>query len=134
MMRATTRQIVGSVNPNRRCLMNGECWRVHQLKIWPEPFRDIASGAKSYEVRTADREYLVGDRLHLRQFFPDPERVSGLNALFGTGDEGRYGPLVIVVEVVHITRGGPPSPLPGEVVVLGIEELGIYRIVGPGWS
>lgn len=42
--------------------------QIHELKILPMYFDDVASGRKSFEVRYDDRGYLVGDILHLREF------------------------------------------------------------------
>ena len=38
----------------------------HDLKIWPEFFDAVASGAKPFDLRKNDRNYHVGDTLLLR--------------------------------------------------------------------
>ena len=43
---------------------------VHELKIRPEYYDAIISGAKSFEIRRNDRGFAVGDVLHLREI-PD---------------------------------------------------------------
>lgn len=45
---------------------------VHRLKTWPKFFQAVKSGAKSFEVRVADRNFAVGDRLDLLEFDPAP--------------------------------------------------------------
>ena len=45
--------------------------QTHDLKIWPEHFRAVASGEKTVELRTDDRGYEVGDELLLREYDPD---------------------------------------------------------------
>ncbi len=41
----------------------------HELKIHPEPFKDLSSGAKTSEVRNcADRQFNVGDVVRLREY------------------------------------------------------------------
>lgn len=43
---------------------------IHDLKTWTEPFNAILSGAKTHEIRRADRPFAVGDRLLLREWRP----------------------------------------------------------------
>jgi hypothetical protein len=40
----------------------------HELKCWPEFFKHIASGEKTFEARKDDRGYKAGDILHLREW------------------------------------------------------------------
>ena len=41
---------------------------VHNLKCWPEYFTYVESGAKPFEVRKNDRNYLEGDILILHEW------------------------------------------------------------------
>lgn len=43
-------------------------FKVHSLKISPNFFRDIITGAKRFEVRRNDKNYKVGDILQLEEF------------------------------------------------------------------
>lgn len=40
----------------------------HYLKILPEFYEAVKSGAKTFEVRLNDRDYQVNDVLHLQEF------------------------------------------------------------------
>ncbi|MEG2269686.1 MAG: DUF3850 domain-containing protein, partial [Acinetobacter sp.] len=42
--------------------------RVHDLKIYPEFFSAVCTGIKRAELRKNDRDYRVGDVLHLCEF------------------------------------------------------------------
>ena len=41
---------------------------IHDLKIWPEFYRPMVAGIKTWETRRNDREYQLGDVLHLREW------------------------------------------------------------------
>ncbi len=42
----------------------------HQLKTWPPYFKAIRDGSKTFECRTDDRGFTVGDTLVLREYDP----------------------------------------------------------------
>ncbi|MCH8852618.1 MAG: DUF3850 domain-containing protein [Planctomycetes bacterium] len=42
--------------------------RLHELKNHPVPFRDVWSSRKTFEIRVDDRQFEVGDVLHLREW------------------------------------------------------------------
>jgi len=48
-----------------------------ELKIWPEYFRMILFGEKSFEVRKNDHDFKVGDVLCLKEWDPVTEAYSG---------------------------------------------------------
>lgn len=50
---------------------------IHELKCWPRPFHYLQSLTKTFEFRKNDREYKIGDALHLREFDPATEKYSG---------------------------------------------------------
>lgn len=50
---------------------------VHRLKVWPEYFKAILEGKKRFEYRINDRNYGVGDVLHLFEFEPVGSKYSG---------------------------------------------------------
>lgn len=45
----------------------------HALKTWPQYFKDIQEGRKTFELRKDDRGYNVGDILVLQEFDVDGE-------------------------------------------------------------
>jgi uncharacterized protein DUF3850 len=51
--------------------------RVHDLKSWPEFFRDVLEGKKNHEYRLNDRGYRVGDVLRLREYDPMARAYTG---------------------------------------------------------
>ncbi len=57
----------------------------HELKIAPDMFHAVASGAKTAEFRRDDRGYEVGDMLYLTP----------------TGDEAGF----LIRRITHIVRG-----------------------------
>lgn len=72
---------------------------VHTLKVWPEHFEAVTEPdpcrRKTVEIRLDDRDYEVGDMLHLQEWDPRTETYSGWDAK---------------VLVTHILRGGPWLP------------------------
>lgn len=51
---------------------------VHELKTWPKYFEAVLGGEKTFEVRTFDRDFRVGDVLMLREYD------------YGAGYSGRF--------------------------------------------
>jgi len=49
----------------------------HILKTWPEFFRAVKTGKKTFEMRLNDRNYQVGDVLILKEYEPFTEEFSG---------------------------------------------------------
>lgn len=55
---------------------------IHSLKTWPESFREIAFGQKTFELRrNDDRGFSIGDTLRLLEFIPG----------FSTGRPSHHG-------------------------------------------
>ena len=50
---------------------------VHELKTWPEFFKDLTNRTKTFEVRRDDRDFRAGDILWLREWDPGAEKYSG---------------------------------------------------------
>lgn len=51
--------------------------REHRLKTWPEFFVALLSGAKTFEIRTNERDFRVGDVLILVEYDPETAQFSG---------------------------------------------------------
>ncbi|MCO5387814.1 MAG: DUF3850 domain-containing protein [Desulfosporosinus sp.] len=49
----------------------------HNLKTWPEQFKAVKSGLKTFEERIDDRGYEVGDTLTLQEFDPLAQEYTG---------------------------------------------------------
>lgn len=46
----------------------------HDLKVWPQYYKRLADGTKTFEIRNNDRGYQSGDKLILREW--DPSRIN----------------------------------------------------------
>lgn len=64
---------------------------IHELKTWPVYFGAVMSGTKTFEVRKADRDFMLGDALCLKEWDPETKRFTG-HAIWR--------------EVTYILRGG----------------------------
>jgi hypothetical protein len=45
--------------------------KLHELKCHSEQFQAVYNGVKSFEIRVNDRDYQVGDALHLKEYNPE---------------------------------------------------------------
>ncbi len=90
---------------------------VHELKTWPGPFQAVWEKRKPYEVRKADRDFMVGDHLLLMEWLPDEKRFTGRE---------------VFARVTYMTAGGEWG-LPAGLCVLGIrvEERRGHRLAVP---
>jgi hypothetical protein len=50
---------------------------VHEVKVWPEFYRALESGEKTFELRKDDRGYHVGHVLRLLEWYPGSRLYSG---------------------------------------------------------
>lgn len=91
--------------------------RVHALKIWPEYYRAVAAGLKTFELRKADRPYQVGDHLILCCWDPMEQRYTGPRTTCqvtyvlpgGNGFGLAEGWCILGIKPLHST-GGTNSP------------------------
>ena len=84
---------------------------VHSLKTWSDYFQAIRQGRKTFEIRQNDRNFAVGDWLHLKEYNHREQRF--------TGD-------AVLVMVSYITDW---EQKPGY-VVMGFREVNDGRIEG----
>jgi ParB family chromosome partitioning protein len=82
----------------------------HNLKCWPRPFQALHDGVKTFEWRLNDRDYEVGDILHLCEW--DPE----------SGEQGNYTNRELKVVVTYILRGGKFG-MPKKYVVMSVKPV-----------
>lgn len=70
----------------------------HELKTDSEVFKEVFFGRKTFEIRKDDRDFKVGDTLHLREtMFTGKEMAAGASLRY-TGRE-------CLCRVTHIMRG-----------------------------
>jgi hypothetical protein len=86
----------------------------HQLKTWPEYFKAIHRGEKTFELRNNDRDFKKGDILILREFRTCKKCGGRGRARFGGPDfedcckepHGRYTGRKIKRKITYIFEGG----------------------------
>jgi len=78
--------------------------KAHTLKILPEFLDPIGNLEKTFEVRKNDRDFQVGDILHLREWLPG----------------GEWGPRNITCFVTYILHG-PRFGIPNGYCVMSIK-------------
>lgn len=72
----------------------------HKLKCWPQYFEMLY--VKPFELRLDDRDYKVGDVLHLQEWEPTDQQYTGRECLR---------------DVIYILPQGSPGLAPGYVVL-----------------
>ncbi len=87
---------------------------VHELRTWPRAFQAVLDGDKRYEFRKNDRNFQVGDVLHLREWEPAQKFDATL---------GDYTGRSLHAIVTYLTPGGAFG-VPDGYCVLGIRVLG----------
>src|SRR5262249_5333552 len=50
---------------------------MHELKSWPDFFESLFNGSKTFDLRLNDRDYQVGDVLHLREWDDRTQQYTG---------------------------------------------------------
>lgn len=76
--------------------------RVHELKTWPKHFLHVYMGTKRFEVRNNDRDFQVGDLLHLREWEP--------SLMYGVDSGGEYTGRSCVAKVLYILTEDEEQP------------------------
>ncbi len=98
---------------------------IHALKITPNYYEAVKTGAKPFEVRKNDREFVVGDYLALNEYNAEEQKHTGravlAKVLYILGDEQfvPQGFVIMGIRVVSINDNEFPfnnaSPLKQEV-------------------
>jgi len=101
----------------------------HYLKTWPEYYKAILTGAKTFEVRKNDRDFKVGDILVLQEWDPtEPkDHVQPTGPIGYTGRSYR----AYVSYVLHATGPAYKAIEEGYVVLGIIEALHQSEIIDP---
>jgi len=50
---------------------------IHKLKTWPQYFKAVKKGKKTFEIRINDRDFKPGDILSLEEFDPETQQYTG---------------------------------------------------------
>ena len=88
--------------------------RVHELKTWPSFFEAVLNGTKRHEIRRNDRDFAVGDVLHLREWqFRLIEKTPAK-------DTGWYTGRSLRARVTYVSPGGQVG-IAADYVVMSIE-------------
>jgi hypothetical protein len=82
---------------------------IHDLKCWIDPFEAIIDGKKKFEFRLNDRNYEVGDELHLNEWDPIRKKHTGRSTY---------------QEVTYILRNG--FGLPEGYCIMSIEKVRVF--------
>lgn len=66
---------------------------IHHLKTWPEYYREIIEGSKTFELRVNDRGFEIGDILHLEEYDPQTKQYTGRSTWRRVGFmiQGQFG-------------------------------------------
>lgn len=79
---------------------------VHQLKILPKWFEDVAAGKKNFEIRYNDRNFKIGDILILEEY-----------------EDGKYTGRRVKRKVNYILYGDGTLGLSKDYCILGLEGI-----------
>lgn len=89
---------------------------VHELKIWPQYYFQVASGMKTFEYRENDRNFQKGDKVILKEWDPTPINPEFSTPIGYTGSpalEFKIG-YVLPVERDKVVFSLLPIPKPKE--------------------
>lgn len=108
--------------------------KVHELKCWSGSFDAIVSGAKTFEYRSDDRDYSIGDTLHLCRWDPTTKQYTGeaFDALVTWILHGGAFGVPFGYCVMSIAPVRPTAPAQTRVEVLATATIGREYFVAPG--
>lgn len=91
--------------------------QIHELKTWPRHFQAIWEGDKLFELRFNDRDYKVGDLLHLKEYEP--------SLMYGVNKGGEYLNREVIVKVTYILSDSEEQPefVPDGWIIMSLQIL-----------
>ena len=99
----------------------------HNLKTHPPYFQEVWDERKNFEIRTNDRDFQVGDILHLQEW--DPSGVAPANPL---DHDTRYTGRTSVRVITYILQG--PVAISGFIIPLHVCIMAIKPPTAPSWD
>lgn len=82
----------------------------HTLKTWPEYYKAVESGNKTFEVRRFDRPFKVGDTIILQEYDNEKSEYSGKE---------------LIMAITYILQGGAFG-IESNFCVIGIKQVDNY--------
>ena len=92
----------------------------HTLKLHEKYFDAVKNGIKTFEIRKADRDYKVGDTLHLVRLYVQKEARNNLHEVCGVNPSDYIDAAVTYI----LTHDDFPVGIPEGYVVMGIAITG----------
>lgn len=86
--------------------------KTHVVKSWSYLFQAINSGLKMHDIRKNDRDYCVGDYMHLLEY---------------DNTTGQYTGKSLIVEITYITDNRIPCAFSSAVLQEGYSVLSVKR-------
>lgn len=86
--------------------------KIHHLKILPRFFEDVYNLKKNFEIRRNDRDFQVGDLLHLMEY-----------------EKGEYTGRAVVRKIEYIYLGEGTYGLSDEFCILGLKGASVTEIL-----
>ncbi len=83
----------------------------HELKVWKTFFDDIWTEKKKFEIRKNDRNFRVGDTLHLKEYDHQVGEYTGMSVM------------MIVTHVFGYSNGAGEFGLKPGYVIMSMEPL-----------
>lgn len=77
-------------------------------------FREVKSGAKPFEVRKNDRNFLVGDEVILKEYCPEN--------YYEEGDKAGYTGAILHRKISYVLKGGQFG-IDADTVILGLQVI-----------
>jgi len=89
----------------------------HALKTWPEYYKAVESGEKTFEIRKMDRSFKVGDIVILQEY-----ELNG-GGLSDDDLKGQYTGKELKRRVTYILHGATSFGLVDDYCILGLKEI-----------